>query len=74
MIYDAWAFASEHHTGQERKFTEEPYVTHLEGTARLLWEANSENAASEDYTAALLHDVVEDTPVTLEEVGRHFGA
>jgi len=73
MIYDAWAFASEHHTGQERKFTKEPYVTHLEETARLLWEAKNE-AASEEYAAAILHDVVEDTPITLEEVGREFGA
>jgi len=73
MITEARAFAVKHHGEQKRKFTDEPYVTHLEGTARLLWEAKKD-AASEDYAAALLHDVVEDTPITLKEVGRRFGA
>lgn len=73
MILKAREFAVEHHAEQKRKFTEEPYITHLEETARLLWEAKPD-AASEDYAAAILHDVVEDTPATLEDVSRHFGA
>ena len=72
MIQRARNFAAKRHAEQKRKFTGEPYVVHLEGTARLLWET-IDNAASEDYAAALLHDVVEDTPTTLEDVGRHFG-
>lgn len=72
ILTAARRFAAERHAEQKRKFTDEPYVTHLEGTARLLWEAKTD-AASEDYAAALLHDVVEDTPTTLEEVGRSFG-
>jgi len=73
MIYRAWRFASKHHAKQKRKFVDVPYVIHLEETARLLWGAKAQ-AASEEYAAAILHDVVEDTPVTLEDVGRHFGA
>lgn len=73
LILKARNFAAKHHSEQRRKFTDEPYVVHLEGTARLLQETTT-TAASEDYAAAILHDVVEDTPVTLEDVSRHFGA
>ena len=73
MIYEAWRYAKKQHAEQKRKFTNEPYIDHPVSTARLLWEAKRD-AASEDYAAALLHDVVEDTPATLEDVGRHFGA
>jgi (p)ppGpp synthase/HD superfamily hydrolase len=73
MILKARRFAEKYHAGQKRKFIDEPYMSHLEGTARLLQESTL-SAASEDYAAAILHDVVEDTPATLEDVSRHFGA
>ena len=66
-------FAVAAHGTQKRKFTGKPYIVHLEGTARILWEATNGQAAYEDYAAALLHDVVEDTSVTAEEIGKEFG-
>lgn len=73
MIKRAYEFAKRKHGIQERKFTGEPYMVHLKGTARLLWKAKP-LATSEEFAAALLHDVVEDTSITLNELGRHFGA
>jgi (p)ppGpp synthase/HD superfamily hydrolase len=72
-IKQAHAFAGAAHRDQTRKFTGELYLTHLEETAQLLWEATDGNASQDMYIAAILHDVVEDTDVTLEEVGREFG-
>lgn len=69
----AHKFAEEAHTGQKRKFTGWSYMTHLKETAQNLWEATDGTADTEDYIAALLHDVVEDTDVPAEEIGRCFG-
>lgn len=69
----AHEFATAAHKGQERKFTGEPYTKHLEETSQILWEATDGMANYDMYVAAILHDVVEDTEITLEEVGRHFG-
>lgn len=69
----AHMFAIAAHGKQERKFTGEPYTDHLEQTAQLLWDATNGKASNDEYVAALLHDVVEDTDITKEEVGRNFG-
>jgi len=71
-LKEAYEFVKEKHKDQKRKFTGEPYLTHLEGTANLLYTAN-EDAETDDFIAALLHDVVEDTLTTSIEVGQHFG-
>jgi len=71
-IKKAHDFAVAAHEGQKRKFTGEDYIVHPEQTAQFLWEATNGEAAPEDYTAALLHDVVEDTPVTTLEIGQEF--
>jgi (p)ppGpp synthase/HD superfamily hydrolase len=69
----AHKFAEDAHKGQTRKFTGRPYIEHLKETAQNLWEATDGTAENEDYIAALLHDVVEDTGVPAEEIGRNFG-
>ena len=69
----AHAFARAVHGDQERKFTGVPYLTHLEETAQLLWEATDGQASNDEYVAALLHDTIEDTDVTREEISREFG-
>jgi hypothetical protein len=69
---DAVAYASEQHAGQRRKGTAIPYVAHLLGAASLLLE--QPDVTEEQAIAALLHDVVEDTAVTVEEVRARFGA
>jgi len=62
-------FSIEAHEGQFRK-SGEPYVTH----PILVAAITASITGDEDMTiAALLHDVVEDTPVTLEEVQEAFG-
>ena len=73
IIKKAHEFALSAHGDQKRKFTDEPYYTHLEETAQLLWEATDGKADADMYVAAILHDVVEDTSVTLQEIGKNFG-
>jgi len=53
-----------------RKYTKAPYATHLENVAGLVATVTDDPAT---LAAAWLHDVVEDTPVTLEDVERQFG-
>lgn len=68
-IEKAIAFAVEAHAGQRRNSGED-YVCHPLQVACILVELGMD---SESVTAALLHDVVEDTDVELEEISRQFG-
>ncbi|WP_448190706.1 HD domain-containing protein [Azospirillum sp. sgz301742] len=67
-------FAAHKHTDHRRKGVRgEPYVNHLVEVARLVAEAT----AGEDpmaVAAAVLHDTLEDTDATREELEEHFGA
>jgi GTP diphosphokinase / guanosine-3',5'-bis(diphosphate) 3'-diphosphatase len=69
----ALEFAARKHRDQRRKgATAEPYINHLAEVARLVAEAT----AGQDpvvVTAALLHDTIEDTKTTAEELSREFG-
>lgn len=56
--------------GQVRKYTQEPYIVHPMAVARLVDEAGEDD---DTVIAALLHDVVEDTPVTIETIQETFG-
>ena len=69
----AFNFAAEKHSGQIRKASTIPYITHLMGVASLVLEAGGDEDSA---IAALLHDVVEDCggmPM-LTEVRRQFGS
>ena len=68
-ILDAYEFGASAHEGQTRK-SGEPYITHPVAVAHELAEMHLD---SEAICAALLHDVVEDTPATLEEIREKFG-
>ena len=69
-LADAAAWAIEMHKDQVRKATGIPYVSHLFAVAALAME----HGADEDQTvAALLHDIIEDTPATFEQVDERFG-
>ncbi len=68
-IRRAYEFAEKAHKGQKRK-TGEDYVTHPVAVAMLLLEIGADE---ESLIAALLHDTVEDTDVTLEDVEKEFG-
>jgi (p)ppGpp synthase/HD superfamily hydrolase len=69
-LAEALSFAIAAHDGQVRKGTEVPYVAHLLGVAGLALEAGGDEDVA---VAALLHDVVEDTDVTVEDVRAGFG-
>lgn len=73
FIRDAEVFSLAAHAavGQKRKYTGEPYHLHpLEVAARV---SETEFCTEEMVVAALLHDVVEDTEITLDLVARQFG-
>jgi guanosine-3',5'-bis(diphosphate) 3'-pyrophosphohydrolase len=68
-IERAFRFARRAH-GDQRRASGEPFIEHPLAVARILAELELDPVT---VTAALLHDVVEDTPVTLEEVRAAFG-
>lgn len=63
-------FAEAAHIDQRRKYTEKPYITHPAAVVELVRSVPHTEAM---IIAAWLHDTVEDTAVTLEEVEREFG-
>lgn len=69
LIEQAYLFANEAHAGQVRK-SGQPYIVHPISVAYILVELGMD---TECIVAALLHDVIEDTPVMLEEVIDKFG-
>ena len=69
LIRKAWEFCVQHHAGQERA-SGEPYIIHPLEVAEVLAEMKLDATA---IAAGLLHDAVEDTPATSEEIGQNFG-
>src|ERR1700729_470043 len=69
IIRQAWQFCLEHHNGQLRA-SGEPYVLHPLEVALVLAEMKLDSTA---IAAGLLHDAVEDTPVTTEDIVAKFG-
>jgi len=72
-VVDALAFAAEKHRLQRRKDREAtPYINHpIELASILVTEARLDDVTV--VVAAILHDTVEDTEATLEEIGARFG-
>ena len=72
-VLAAFRFARDAHgaIGQVRKYTGEPYIVHPFAVAKLVHSVPHTEAM---LAAALLHDVVEDTPVQLGEIRTRFGA
>src|SRR5216117_1430885 len=69
LLERAYRFACEAHEGQQRRSGED-FVLHPIGVAKILAELGTDEAT---LAAALVHDVVEDTPATIEEVRAEFG-
>src|SRR6202522_3360339 len=69
IIRRAWEFCVQHHSGQLRA-SGEPYVLHPLEVAQVLAEMKLDSTA---IAAGLLHDAVEDTPVTTEDITEQFG-
>ena len=69
-ITEAYRYAEKAHDGQMRQ-SGEPYITHPIAVAQILVELGMD---TETICAGLLHDVVEDTSSTIEEIKKIFGA
>jgi (p)ppGpp synthase/HD superfamily hydrolase len=71
-LFPALAFAVEAHgrVGHLRKGTRFPYVIH---PIRVAWTLERHGYDDEVITAGLLHDTIEDTDVTAEELAERFG-
>ncbi|MFD3871541.1 RelA/SpoT family protein [Streptomyces sp. NPDC058623] len=70
LLRRAYLLAETSHRGQMRK-SGEPYITHPLAVTLILAELGAETTT---LTASLLHDTVEDTDVTLDQVREEFGA
>ena len=69
LINKAYSIAEDMHNGQLRK-SGEPYIIHPIEVARILAELGMDD---ETLVAGLLHDVIEDTPYTKEQLKAEFG-
>ena len=69
LLRRAWAVGAAAHVGQMRK-SGEPYITHPVAVADLLADLRLD---AQTMTAAILHDVMEDTPNTKDEITVRFG-
>ena len=65
----AWRVGADAHAGQMRK-SGEPYITHPVAAATVLAE---QGVDIETLVAAILHDTIEDTPLTRDEIAADFG-
>jgi guanosine-3',5'-bis(diphosphate) 3'-pyrophosphohydrolase len=70
-LFNAVKFAAEKHKLQRRKGTGESYITHPIGVADILISAGVDNV--ECLIAAILHDTVEDTDTSFDEIEELFG-
>lgn len=72
-ILDAASFAAKKHQDQKRKGSDgEPYINHPLEVAKMVANIGGVNDP-EIITAAVLHDTVEDTGVSFEEIAERFG-
>ncbi len=68
-VYRAYLFGAEAHEGQHR-LSGEPYIYHPIAAARILAELRLDHKS---IIAAILHDVIEDTPTVKEQIESEFG-
>ena len=69
LLARAYRFSEEAHRGQKR-LTGEPFVTHCVEVAKILAELQLDSVT---VACGLIHDVVEDTRITVQDVEREFG-
>lgn len=70
MVFRAIKFVAEAHLGHYRKGTNIPYISHLMNVMKILCESGCDQ---ETITAGILHDVIEDTSVSIDQLERLFG-
>lgn len=72
-IMDALSFAKQSHSGQSRR-SGEAFITHPIAVAGVIMRFGHPSVDASTIMAALLHDVVEDTDATREDIEEAFGA
>lgn len=70
---EAFEFARKKHEGQNRKFSGEPYISHPARVAQIVRHYKKSHRIHELVSAAILHDTLEDTNTTEEELKNLFG-
>lgn len=70
VITHANLFAEEAHGAQKRKYTDEPYIVHPEEVSEIVLKYTGDVLSA---VAALLHDVLEDTTRTYDDIKDKFG-
>ena len=72
LVHEAMKFATEVHRGidRRRKYSKQPYEVHLKAVAQIVASVSDD---PEMIAAAWLHDTVEDTPATIDEIEATFG-
>jgi len=70
IVMKAYDFAKNKHEGQKRKFTGQPYFVHCKYVSRVIEHLTKK---PDLVAVALLHDVIEDTITTLEDIRIEFG-
>lgn len=68
-VYSAYKLAESAHVGQAR-ISGEPYILHPLAVAKIVFEMNMDHRS---VMAALLHDVVEDTSISVDQIKTQFG-
>lgn len=71
IILKALDFATKAHEGQKRKYTGEDYICHPISVANTVSKYIPNNPIA--HVIALLHDTVEDTDITLQDIYNEFG-
>ena len=72
MLLDAIQFANEKHAGQVRRASGDPYVSHTLAVSYLVAAYKRSSRLVELLVASVLHDSLEDTDMTFEELARRF--
>ena len=70
LVSEAIVFATKAHDGMRRRKSEVPYVLHPMEVGAIIGTMTDDQ---EVISAGILHDVVEDAGVTMEEIGEKFG-
>jgi len=68
LVHDAYLFGASAH-GEQRRLSGEPYITHPVAVAKVLAEMRLDH---QSIVAAILHDVIEDTPTAKEQIASQF--
>lgn len=72
-VFEAIKFSNKKHRRQTRKVSGDPYITHPIAVSYLVAAYKRSKVLVDLLCAAILHDVLEDTATTYDELVRHFG-